>query len=532
MLTTVKNALLPVVEHRKVAGVDRAVLVGYQTADIVFDSATGCFVSVEPSATTAAADGVTTEIVDGTDCLVLPGFVNCHAHSSEHWLRGAIDMLPLELWLDPLVRFSPLSVDAIRLAAQATATDAALSGCTAVLDHIFVPPGRMELLDAAVQGFADVGVRLFLAPMVGDVPSVTLANFPSFGIHPSPPARAPAAEAGSHTHTHDEWAQSAEETVRFLEAVIARHHHPERGVSVVVAPSGVQWCSTKMLRACTELAKRHGLPMHTHLVETAFQRQLAAERPDGLGATDTAAAFLSRVGKLTPTTSFAHVVHATAEDIKLLSATGSTVVHNPLSNLRLGSGIAPVLAFKDAHVNVALGTDGASSNDAQSMLEVIKQAAILHNPTDPDYSRWLRPAEVIEMATINGARALGVQAELGTIAPGKRADFSLFDLHALSMLPRTDPLTLVVLGRPDKEALRGVWVNGRRIIDNGNFANGFDVNRLRQGLWQLSPPFPQNSPLLSALPEYVQGYREAVERRKLQQHNIEGVGENREGNSR
>lgn len=467
--------------------------------------AEGRIVSVSPHDDDSAEDAdADAGVVDATDCLLLPGLVNAHAHSSEHWLRGAIGAFPLELWLDPLVRASPLAPDAVRIAAQATAVEAALSGCTSVVDHLFVPPGNAGLLDAAVQGFADVGVRLFLAPMVGDVPSVTPANFPRFFAGGSSKA--------AELSECEEWARPVDETIRFLEEVISRHHRPESGVSVLVAPSGVQWCSTAMLVACIELAKRRNLPLHMHLLETAFQRQLAAERPDSNGATS-AVEFLSRLGGLSRTTSFAHAVHVSDSDIATLAASGATVVHNPLSNLRLGSGIAPILAMREAGVNVSLGADGAASNDSQNMFEVLKQTALLHNVTTPDYDRWLRPSDVVAMATSNAARALGAEAEIGRIAPGMRADFSLVNLRSLSMLPRTDPLALLVLGRPEKDALRGVWVGGRRIVSDGAVVGGFDMQALRQGLWQLAP-FTPGSALLKPLPDYEAGYRSALERSK------------------
>jgi cytosine/adenosine deaminase-related metal-dependent hydrolase len=502
-----RNAVFPVTSLHE----GRETLTRYQCVDLVVDRTTGRIVSVsEAAAAVPSGDaqpaGIECEVVDATDCLLLPGFVNAHTHSSEHWLRCAIGMYPLELWLDPLGRFAPLSPEHIYLAAQATAAEALLSGCTSVLDHISVPPGRMDLLEAAVRGFTDTGVRLFLAPMVRDEPSVTPGNMPQFGDCSCCTGGA----VESSSKGIKEWAAPTQATLDFLEEAIGKLHRPDKGVSLVVAPSGVQWCTTAMLQACIGLASKHGLAVHTHLVETAFQKQLARERPDGHGAADTAAKFLDRVGGLRPATSFAHAVHVTKEDVALLAKTGATVVHNPLSNLRLGSGVAPILDMRDAGVNIALGTDGAASNDAQNMLEVLKQAAILHNAHEMVYDRWLRPAEVVRMATTNGAKALGVEAQLGSLQPGMRADFTLFNLRAMCMLPRTDPLSLLVLGRPEKDAVRGVWVNGRRVVQDGKLLL-VSVDKLCKGLWD-HPTFLPHSPLLCPEPEYERQYKAALAR--------------------
>ncbi len=198
----------------------------------------------------------------------------------------------------------------------------------------------------------------------------------------------------------------------------------------------------------------------------------------------TAVEHLKRIGYLDYRTSLAHCVHLTDADIAILAQTKSTVVHNPLSNLRLGSGIAPILKYRQAGVNVSFGCDGASSNDSQDLLEAIKIGSILHNVTDFDYQHWITPRKSVEMAALGGAIGLNMGSELGSLDVDKKADLVLYDLTNLSLLPRTDPIGLLVLGRPTN-VVDSAWVDGKQIVAGGKVTT-IDVDSLRQELFKHS----------------------------------------------
>ncbi|BDI14313.1 hypothetical protein ANSO36C_01150 [Nostoc cf. commune SO-36] len=183
-------------------------------------------------------------------------------------------------------------------------------------------------------------------------------------------------------------------------------------------------------------------------------------------------------------TSLAHCVWLNDADIAILAETQSTVVHNPLSNLRLGSGIAPILKYRQAGVNVTFGCDGASSNDSQDLLEAIKMGSILHNVTDSDYQNWITPRQAVEMASLGGAKGLNIADKLGSLTVGKQADLVLYDLTNLSLLPRTDPIGLLVLGRPTN-VVDSAWVNGKQIVADGKVTT-INVDELREELFNRS----------------------------------------------
>jgi cytosine/adenosine deaminase-related metal-dependent hydrolase len=451
---TIQNVLIPVDQ-------------GYATVDVQIEgdriaaiSATNLS-SSSPSYQGGIRGGEGT-VVDGQHKLLLPGFVNAHTHSSEMWQRGIIPPVPLELWLAELYDFVPLDTEQVYLTALGTAVETMLSGGTSVVDHLVLIPGQeIETIAAAVRAYQEIGIRAFIGPLIQDE-SLT-AGIPN----------------GNAKRNHETYIRSTEATLALMQEAVDKFHNPEAGVNILVAPTGIQLCSDALFAGCIELSDRYNLCRHAHLLETAAQKQLAQEKY-GYSAVE----HLQKIGYLSPRTSLAHCVWLSADDIAILAQTRSTVVHNPLSNLRLGSGIAPILKYRQAGVNVAFGCDGAASNDSQDLLEAIKMGSILHNITDLDYHHWITPRQAVEMASLGGAMGLNVADELGSLTVGKKADLVLYDLTNLSLLPRTDPIGLLVLGRPTN-AVDSVWVNGKRVVADSKVTT-IDVDALRKELFDRS----------------------------------------------
>ena len=438
---TIKNALLPVDD-------------GYETSDVQIVA--GRIAAIAPH-----LDAVGT-VVDGQHKLLLPGFVNAHTHSPEMWQRGIIPPAPLELWIAELYDFTPLDPEQVYLSALGTAVETLLSGGTSVVDHLILIPGReLETIDAAIRAYGEVGIRAFVGPLIQDL-SLT-ESIPSNG----------------NPQNHTPYVRSPQASLELLQEAVTRFHRPEEGVSLLVAPTGMQLCSDDFIESLIELSDRYNLCRHTHLLETKAQQILAQERYGCSAVTH-----MKYLGFLGDRTSLAHCVWLTDADIKILANTHSTVVHNPLSNLRLGSGIAPILKYRQAGVNVSFGCDGSASNDSQDLLEAIKIGTILHNVTDFDYRNWITPRQAVEMAALGGARGLGMADQMGSLEVGKQADVVLYDLKNLSLLPRTDPVGLLILGRPT-QAVDSVWVRGDRVVADGQVKT-LDVDNLRQSLFDQS----------------------------------------------
>jgi len=400
--------------------------------------------------------------IDGKNKLLLPGFFNAHTHSSEMWQRGIMSAFPLELWLAELYDFAPLDPEQVYLSALGTAVETLLSGGTSVVDHLVLIPGlELETIAIATRAYKEVGIRAFIAPLIQD--ESLSAGIPS----------------GESTQTHEPYFRSTAATLEIIEEAVRQFHRPDEGINILVAPTGIQLCTDALFEGCSELSDRYNLCRHSHLLETRAQEKLAQEK---YGCT--AVEHLKRIGYLSDRTTLAHCVWLNDADIAILAETQSTVVHNPLSNLRLGSGIAPILKYRQAGVNVTFGCDGASSNDSQDLLEAIKMGSILHNVTDSDYQHWITPRQAVEMASLGGAKGLNIADKLGSLTVDKQADLVLYDLTNLSLLPRTDPIGLLVLGRPSN-VVNSAWVNGKQIVADGKVTT-INVDELRQELFNRS----------------------------------------------
>jgi 5-methylthioadenosine/S-adenosylhomocysteine deaminase len=436
--TIIRQALIPVSE-------------GYSTADVQIQS--GAIAQIAPH---IEATANTTE-VSGTNHLLLPGFVNGHTHSIQTWLRGLIPPLPLELWLANVFDSTPNDLEYAYLGALHTAVNTLLSGGTYVMDHLLSVPGQeRETIAAVVRAYKEVGICAFIAPMLQD--QSFASGFPNSASLP-----------------HKAFPRATEEVLEIMEAIAQEFHDPAAGIHIAVGPTGFQRCSDALFEGCVEISDRYQLARHMHLLETRSQKMLAHEKYGG-----SAVKHLQQLGMLNSRTSVAHGVWLEDEEIAILAECGTTVVHNPTSNLRLGSGIAPVLKYLKAGVNVAFGCDGAASNDGQNLLEAVKLGSILHNVTDFDYQHWITPRKAIEMAALGGVRGLGLGDRTGTLEAGQLANLVLYDLTDLSLLPRTDPIGLLVLGNP-KSVVSHAWVNGKAVIADGK-PTTVDLDGLQQEL--------------------------------------------------
>jgi 5-methylthioadenosine/S-adenosylhomocysteine deaminase len=226
-----------------------------------------------------------------------------------------------------------------------------------------------------------------------------------------------------------------------------------------VAPHAMYTNDPDTLKACRALADRLHIPLITHLAETQDEVKTAAEK---YHATPTA--FLESLGFFGPRTLVAHAVHVTADDIRILASRHVGVSHNPESNMKLASGIAPVEAMRKAGLTVGLGTDGAASNNDLDMFEAMRQAAFLHKLVAGD-PRAIPAPVAVEMATIDGARALGLDKAIGSLETGKRADLIVVSMASARQTPMYDPVShLVYVTRGDD--VTATIVNGRILMRN------------------------------------------------------------------
>ena len=392
-------------------------------------------------------------LLDARDRLIIPGLINAHTHAHNTLARGAVDGLPLELWLQPLAaRVAGRTPREIYVGAALGAVEMLKSGTTCACDMAQVLPWATDgTLDAVAQAYADVGARVVIAPQVADLPFYCgLA-----GLEPLLPK-----------DVLDELAARPpvprHEVLAVLWRFAGRWHGAADGrINVGVGPTLATVCSRELLEACADLAGRWELTLQTHLAETKGEAYTALA---AFGQSFTA--YLHELGLLGPRTLLAHGVWIDQNDLELIAASGSSVAHNPVSNLKLGAGLAPVVDLLAHGCNVALGTDGAASSDNLNLFGPLRLAAILARAVEPNYDRWPGAADAFRMATVGGARAAGLAGQVGEIRPGLLADLVLLDLRATYYHPRNSLLEQLVYCEVGS-SVRTVLVGGRVVVQDG-----------------------------------------------------------------
>ncbi len=389
-----------------------------ENGSVVIDS--GVITTVGTQAEIAAAYS-SENTIDAAGRLVMPGLINAHTHLSMTLLRGLADDLVLEAFLERVWEAEGKFMDppTVRLGTELALCEMIRSGTTFAQDMYWHP-------EASAEAARSASFRLMNGPIFVDF-------------------------EGADRATPDQRVEKARDFLEMYagEALI----HP------VLMPHGTYTVSPPLLEKIKALMDEFGIPLHTHASETVFEVATVRERY-GL----TPAGQLDRFGLLNRTTTLAHGVHLTPEDIQLLADRGSAVVHCPISNLKTAAGFAPLPALKEANVPVLLGTDGTSTSNDLDMWKVLRFAAIVARSDlgDPTFNPAL---DVVRMATTDAARTLGLGDRLGSLEPGKLADVILIELNRPHLTPLYDVYSQLVyaVGRDD---ISDVFINGKAVMRN------------------------------------------------------------------
>jgi 5-methylthioadenosine/S-adenosylhomocysteine deaminase len=400
----------------------------------------GRVVALVPVAT-ADRDYAPRERVALSDHALIPGLVNAHCHAAMTLLRGIADDVPLKAWLEEHIwpreaRF--VAPDFVHDGTLLATAEMLRAGITCCNDMYFYP-------DAAAQAYEEAGMRAMIGMPILDFPTPY------------------AADADGYLQ-------------RGFAARDAFKHAPRLAFSL--APHAPYTVSDDTWRSVVVYARQLDLIVQTHLAETRREvdEARAASRESPL-------ARLDRLGATGPSFVAVHAVHVDARDIELLAAQGCHVVHCAGSNMKLASGIAPVAALLARGVNVALGTDGAASNNRLDMLDEMRLASLAAKVQTGDAAA-LPASTLLRMATLAGAAALGLDARIGSLVPGKEADVTAVRLADVETLPLYDPVSQLV-NAAGREHVTDVWVAGERLL-NGRRLARIDTQALvsRARMWQ------------------------------------------------
>ncbi|CAN7715653.1 amidohydrolase [Ensifer sp. NM-2] len=415
-------------------------------------------VLIEGETIKAIGDGLSAgpgaHIIEGRGKLVMPGLVNAHTHSSETFLRGRYERMPLEIWLlyaYPLLMNDPIGERLLYLRSLLLAMESLRNGVTTFCDDFFDPPRHdLDRLSTVFRAYDDAGIRANVSSAVMNVH--TLDALP-FAREVMPPELRALLDFGPPL--------TANAYIDYCRSAFAGLHGKSGRLHFMIAPSAPQRCSPDLMAACMDLAVEKHVPFHTHILETKTQA-VTGHMLHGKSLI----AYMQDLGLLKRNTTIAHSVWVSDEDMRLMGEAGVSVAHNAVSNLKLGAGIAPIRRLLDAGVTIGLGTDGVSSNDTSRIFDVMRVAGLVHSAAGPDYERWVAADEILAMATIGGAKTALLEQVTGSIEVGKAADLLILDLSSYPFMPLNDVAKHLVYSE-NGSSIETVMVAGRIVVQNG-----------------------------------------------------------------
>ncbi|MCC6313409.1 MAG: 8-oxoguanine deaminase [Thermomicrobiales bacterium] len=412
---------------------------------------------IEQVGPTAELPAEADRVLDLAGHILIPGLINCHHHLDQVLTRNlpAGQNTNLFPWLRAHYRiWGSRTPEDTRTAVIVGCAELARSGCTTVFDHAYVFQNGCAV-DDQIHAAAEIGVRFAVSRG-----SMSLGESQG-GLPPD-------------DCVEDEAAIMADSL-----RVIQRYHDPNPGsmLQIVLAPCSPFSVTADLMRESARLAREYGVKLHTHLCETLDEERYTLQH---MGMRPVA--YMETLGWVGDDVWYAHAVHVDDDEIRAFAAKGAGVCHCPSSNMRLASGIAPIRKYLDAGVRTGLGVDGSASNDGSNLLIEVREAMLLArlkmglrppegpmtvlSTSDPlRANEWLTAREALEIATRGGASVLG-RDDIGSLEPGKRADFFTLDLNDVAYAGGlADPVAAVVFCAPTRA--RHTVVDGRFVVDGG-----------------------------------------------------------------
>jgi cytosine/adenosine deaminase-related metal-dependent hydrolase len=406
------------------------------------------------------------KVINAEQMILIPGLINSHTHSTQNLLRGMFQRLPLEIWRQ-YYRAALRAYDqrALQISSMLGCIEMLHTGVTTVLDH-FDSPLQAEYMGAGaiIESMINSGIRGVIAYTISDRRYEETIPIKKDQVDSSA-FKIIERITGDEAKSREILLKDCEDFIRTFRGV-----HPR--IYPIIGPSAPQRCSDKLLMAVKKVAMDYGVMLHMHVAETKTQKIHAYKIYQG----KTIIGHLREIGFLGSEVAIAHAIWISEDDIKTLAENGTSVVHLPSSNLKLGSGLASLRLMFDRGVNVSVATDGAASNDSQNMFEAMKLAALIHNLTYRDYTHWVSAEEALSMATRNASKICGLKNELGSIEEGKLADLVLLKKDSYPLIPLNDVVAQLVFSENGR-SITTVIVAGEVVLENGRLTK-IDENKI------------------------------------------------------
>ncbi len=393
--------------------------------------------------------------IEASGLLAMPGLINGHLHSPGNFLKGAVDDLPLEIFMlyevPPFAdRSPPPRLTYVRT--MLGAIEMLKIGVTSVLDDAFyLPAPSAECIDALMQAYADSGMRATTA--------LDQMNVVEYERHPFLANLLPEQLRAQMDKTP---LLPTAELLRHYKYLIDRWQGACEGrLGAAVSCSAPQRVTPEYFAALCELSSRYDLPFNVHILESRLQRVFGEEK---LGKS--LVRYVSDLGLLDERMVVVHAIWVDDQDIDLLADSGCVVAHNPVCNLKIGSGIMPFRRLRDNGVPICLGSDEASVDDTANLWTVAKVAGLVHKISDPEYRQWPTAREILDCLFGGGARAMRLVGRIGVLAPGYEADIVLLDLNSIAFTPLNDIRRQLVFCENGSSVVMTI-VAGRIVVECG-----------------------------------------------------------------
>lgn len=417
----------------------------YQKTDILIEG--NRIIQIKPE-----IDIAHVQTIDASGMLVIPGLINSHLHSHDNFNKGWLDNLPLEIWMAvvrPFFTGIHHTPQQVYLRTLLGATEMLHSGVTTVMDDVILNGVTdQESLDMIIKAYQDIGIRAIVSPHTKNIPMEKTIPYAD-KLFTSEMKKATAGPFPEE-----------KEILDFFEKNLDKYADSSYRVSLGLSDSAPQRCTLSLMRGVKELAQRYSVPVSCHVLETYVQK-CTGELFYGKSLVQ----YLYDFGLLDENFVLIHCNWVSEEDISLIRLAGSKAVHNPVCNMKMGSGIAPVHHMLK-NFPVGLGTDNISANDNANIFEAMKIGALLSKIKTADYKQWIGAEDVVNMATEFGGLCVG-QADLGSLEEGKKADITILDLKNEQFLLGNDYDKHLAYTSCDKY-VRCVIVDGRIVMKDGS----------------------------------------------------------------
>lgn len=393
------------------------------------------------------------KVIDASNCIIIPGLINAHLHSSDHFNKGAFENLPLEIWilyLRPFFQGTRLTPEEIYIRTLYGCIEMLKTGTTTIIDDIVqIPLLEEDGLEMIIKAYKKSGIRATV--------STQLMNKPFYKTIPY------------LDNLFDDKLKkrlntkliSETDLLSYLEHNLKKYNSSNSLIHYALAPSAPQRCSLGLMKGIRDLSLKYNVPSICHVLETKVQNITGK-----ILFNKTLVEYLENNDLLYPNLSLVHSIWVTDEDIKIIKDKGCKVIHNPASNLKLGSGIAPVWNFLNKGITVSLGTDNTSANDSLNMFEIMKLTGLIHNVQYADYHKWIGTNEVFKMATVEGAKSALLENEVGMIEKNKKADLVILDIDNERFIPTNNLVNHLVYAE-NGSSVKTVIVDGKIIVEDG-----------------------------------------------------------------